>query len=75
MEPESTAKTAEEKVDKSYKIGISFPTLQEERWQNDYNYIQEYAKSVGGVELSMQVADNDSAKQYTQIESLISQDI
>lgn len=75
VEPESTAKTAEEKVDKSYKIGISFPTLQEERWQNDYNYIQEYAKSVGGVELSMQVADNDSAKQYTQIESLISQDI
>lgn len=72
---ESTAKAAEETADKTYKIGISFPTLQEERWQNDYNYFQEFAKTVEGVELSMQVADNDSAKQYTQIESLISQDI
>lgn len=74
-EPEQTTKADGEKADKTYKIGISFPTLQEERWQNDYNYFQDYAKTMDGVELSMQVADNDSAKQYTQIESLISQDI
>lgn len=58
-----------------YKIGISFPTLQEERWQNDYKYFQTLGDQDGDVELSMQVADNDSAKQNTQIESLISQGI
>lgn len=63
------------KEQESYKIGIAFPTLQEERWQNDCNFFEEMAEERGNVELLMQIADNDTAKQYTQIESLISQEV
>jgi ABC-type xylose transport system, periplasmic component len=74
-EPSSASAVSTKTSEGKYKIGVSFPTLQEERWQNDYNFFEEQAKADGNIELSMQVADNDSAKQYTQIESLISQGI
>ena len=57
------------------KIGVALPTLQEERWQNDKAFFEEEAKKLDGVELLMQIADNDSDKQFSQIENLISQGI
>lgn len=57
------------------KIGVCMPTLQEERWQNDYSYFEQIGEERDDIELLLQVADNDSAKQQTQIESLISQGV
>lgn len=57
------------------KIGVCIPTLQEERWQNDYSYFEAIDEERDDIELLLQVADNDSAKQQTQIESLVSQGV
>lgn len=50
------------------------PTQQEERWQRDYKYFEEEAAALG-VNIVIQVADNDSNKQLTQIESLLTQGV
>jgi D-xylose transport system substrate-binding protein len=55
-------------------IGIAMPTQQEERWQRDYQYFEEEAAALG-VDIAIQVADNDSNKQLTQIESLLTQGV
>ena len=64
-----------ESSDTVHKIGVSIPTLQEERWQNDYNYFTEEAASMSNVELIIQVADLDAEQQNTQIESMITQGV
>mgnify|MGYP002590072034 CR=1 FL=1 len=58
-----------------HKIGVSIPTLQEERWQNDFNYFTEEADKMDNVEIILQVADLDAEKQNTQIESMIAQGV
>jgi len=56
------------------KIGLSLPTQREERWVKDRITMQAEAKKLG-VDLRVQVTDNDAAKQVSQCENLISQGI
>lgn len=56
------------------KIGLSLPTQREERWVRDKAKMEEEAKKLG-IDLKVQVSDNDAAKQDAQCENLISQGI
>src|SRR3982074_2472602 len=56
------------------KIGLSLPTQREERWVKDRQTMEAAAKKQG-VDLRVQVTDNDAAKQVSQCENLISQGI
>ncbi len=60
--------------DKKIKIGLSLPTKQEERWVRDKATMEEAAKKAG-VDIAVQVANMDAAKQDSQVENLISQGI
>jgi D-xylose transport system substrate-binding protein len=56
------------------KIGLSLPTQREERWVKDKLAMEAEAKKLG-VDLRVQVTDNDAAKQVAQCENLISQGV
>jgi D-xylose transport system substrate-binding protein len=56
------------------KIGLSLPTQREERWVKDRQAMQEEAKKKG-IDLRVQVTDNDASKQVAQCENLLSQGI
>src|ERR1700754_3870419 len=56
------------------KVGLSLPTQREERWVRDKLAMEAEAKSKG-IDLRVQVTDNDAAKQVAQAENLISQGI
>jgi len=56
------------------KIGLSLPTQREERWVKDKQVMEAEAKK-HGIDLRVQVTDNDAAKQVAQCENLISQGI
>jgi D-xylose transport system substrate-binding protein len=56
------------------KIGLSLPTQREERWVKDKKTMEEAAKKAG-IDLRVQVTDNDASKQMAQCENLISQGI
>jgi D-xylose transport system substrate-binding protein len=56
------------------KIGLSLPTQREERWVKDRQTMEAAAKA-HGVDLRVQVTDNDAARQVSQCENLISQGI
>jgi len=56
------------------KVGLSLPTQREERWVKDKLTMQAQAKKLG-VDLRVQVTDNDAAKQVAQCENLISQGV
>jgi len=56
------------------KIGLSLPTQREERWVKDRVTMLAEAKKLG-VDLRVQVTDNDAAKQVSQCENLISQGV
>jgi D-xylose transport system substrate-binding protein len=56
------------------KVGLSLPTQREERWVKDKKVMEEQAKKKG-IDLRVQVTDNDAAKQVAQCENLISQGI
>ncbi|HPM43049.1 MAG TPA: substrate-binding domain-containing protein, partial [Candidatus Omnitrophota bacterium] len=60
--------------DKKIKIGVSLPTQRDERWVRDANRMREVAKEKG-VDLKMQICDNDASKQMSQCENLIAQGI
>ncbi|HSQ65538.1 MAG TPA: substrate-binding domain-containing protein [Polyangiaceae bacterium] len=51
-------------------VGVSLPTQREERWVRDRRIMQEEAKR-RGVDLRVQVTDNDAAKQLDQCENLM----
>src|SRR3989454_2658139 len=53
------------------KIGLSLPTQREERWVKDRQTMEAEAKKAG-IELRVQVTDNDASKQVAQCENLIS---
>ena len=55
---------------KKIKIGVSLPTQRDERWVRDAQKMKEVAKEEG-VDLRMQICDNDAAKQMSQCENLI----
>lgn len=56
------------------KVGLSLPTQREERWVKDKKVMEVEAKKLG-IDLRVQVTDNDAAKQVAQCENLISQGI
>jgi D-xylose transport system substrate-binding protein len=56
------------------KVGLSLPTQREERWVKDGQTMKAAAKDAG-IDLRVQVTDNDAAKQVAQCENLISQGI
>jgi D-xylose transport system substrate-binding protein len=58
----------------SIKIGLSLPTQREERWVKD-KVAMEAAAKAAGVDLRIQVTDNDAGKQVAQCENLISQGV
>lgn len=60
--------------DDKIKIGFSMKTVQEERWQRELENAEKWAEEAG-VELIVQVANNDSNTQISQIENLTTQGI
>jgi D-xylose transport system substrate-binding protein len=56
------------------KVGLSLPTQREERWVKDKQVMEAEAKKKG-IDLRVQVTDNDASKQVAQCENLISQGI
>jgi D-xylose transport system substrate-binding protein len=56
------------------KVGLSLPTQREERWVRDRQAMVEEAKKKG-IDLRVQVTDNDASKQVAQCENLLSQGI
>jgi D-xylose transport system substrate-binding protein len=56
-------------------IGVSFNTLQEERWLRELGFMQEDLKAYPNFELIYQAADSDASKQYAQCENMIAQGI
>ncbi len=56
------------------KVGLSLPTQREERWVRDKIKMEEEAKRLG-VDLKVQISDNDAQKQLAQCENLIAQGI
>ena len=56
------------------KIGISIATLREERWVEDYNGFLEAAEKYN-VDVIIQVADNNAARQQAQVENMITMGI
>ncbi len=56
------------------KIGISIGTLKQERWQREIEMFKAYAKT-RGVQLLIQSAEDDAAKQVSQCENLITQGV
>ena len=63
-----------EDADSKLKIGVSICTQREERWVRDKLTIEEEAEKAG-IELAIQIADNDAATQQSQCENLLSQGI
>ena len=61
-------------AEKPLKIGISLPTQREERWVLDKEGFEK-AAAEAGIEIALQVADNDAGRQQTQCENLIAQGI
>ncbi|WP_340082089.1 D-xylose ABC transporter substrate-binding protein [Terribacillus sp. FSL K6-0262] len=56
------------------KIGLSVSDLTLERWQHDRDFFVEKAEELGA-EVLVQSADGDEAKQLSQIQNMLSQDI
>jgi D-xylose transport system substrate-binding protein len=56
------------------RVGLSLPTQREERWVKDRKRMEEEARKLG-VDLRVQVTDNDAGRQLSQCENLISQGV
>jgi D-xylose transport system substrate-binding protein len=56
------------------KVGLSLPTQREERWVRDRQVMESEAKKLG-IDLRVQVTDNDASKQVAQCENLMSQGV
>lgn len=61
--------------DKAIKIGISFGTLENDRFQRESQIMQDYAAGMEGVEVIVQSAQSDPTLQNSQVENLISQGV
>jgi D-xylose transport system substrate-binding protein len=58
----------------NYRIGFSLDTLKEERWQRDRDYFVAAAEKLG-VEVWVQSANTDDARQIAQCENFLSQGV
>ncbi|VBB06902.1 Hypothetical protein LUCI_2142 [Lucifera butyrica] len=67
-------KKAEAPKEKKIVIGLSLPTQREERWVRDRDAMVAEAKKLG-IDLEVQISDNDSAKQESQAENLITKGV
>jgi D-xylose transport system substrate-binding protein len=56
------------------RVGLSLPTQREERWVRDKRAMEAEAARLG-IDLRVQVTDNDAARQVAQCENLISQGV
>jgi D-xylose transport system substrate-binding protein len=56
------------------KIGVSIPTLREERWAIDYRGFVEASEKLG-VDVVIQVADNSASRQHSQVENMLTQGV
>ena len=56
------------------KIGLSLPTQREERWVRDKQAMEAEAARLG-IDLRVQVTDNDASRQVAQCENLIAQGV
>lgn len=65
---------AEENPYEGLKVGISFFTVQEERWARELDTLESVCESYG-IEALSQVAENDPQKQAGQIENLVAQGV
>ncbi len=73
---ETPAETGEAVAGTDIKIGVSFVSLQEERFVRERDYMETYvAEKYPDAEMVFQGADYDPNKQYTQCENLIAQEI
>lgn len=68
------AQPSEAASSETVKIGVSFATLQEPRWQSDAEFMQRKADELGA-ELLIQSANSDAQLQNSQCENLITQGI
>ena len=59
---------------KKIKIGVSLPTQRDERWVRDAQKMRDVAKEEG-IDMRMQICDNDASRQMSQCENLIAQGI
>ncbi len=57
------------------KIGVSLPTQEVDRWVRDKNNLIYFAEQMENVELFVQIANNDAARQINQVENLLTQGI
>jgi len=64
------AAPAKPKSGKKMRIGVSLPTQRDERWVRDAQKMKDVAKEEG-LDLRMQICDNDASKQMSQCENLI----
>ena len=55
-------------------VGVSIPTQREERWVRDVNQLRKSAAE-RGMELRLQVSDNDASRQLAQCENLLASGI
>ncbi|HHW48827.1 MAG TPA: sugar ABC transporter substrate-binding protein [Clostridiaceae bacterium] len=69
-----TGKKEEAKPEKKIFVGISLPTQREQRWVWDRENFEKLSKELN-VDIAIQIADNDAAKQQSQCENLLSQGI
>ena len=60
--------------DKPIKIGISLPTQREERWVLDKEGFEKAAADAG-IQIEIQIADNDAGRQQNQCDNLLSQGV
>lgn len=62
------------KADRRLRVGVSAPTQREERWVRDVEKLREEARA-RGVDLRLQISDNDAARQLAQCENLLAQEV
>ena len=56
------------------RVGVSAPTQREERWVRDVRKLREEA-ALRGIDLKVQISDNDAARQLAQCENLLAQEV
>lgn len=70
----SAVASAEENPYEGLSVGVSWKTLQEERWVREAAVMESICEELG-VEYQLQSSDNDVAKQVSQIENMVSQGV
>ena len=63
-----------DKAREDLKVGVSFKTLQEERWVTELGVIEDVCEE-NGIECIYQISENDAQKQVGQIENMVEQGV